>query len=181
MPALQNVVYSVRDRVHDQPHLLRYAAAGGGVILLLLVVALAYGLSGGGGGEPRRPPPQVWFYDLNSQTFFAVDEGTPSPVETPTGPTPLGSPAGVLAHLYACGGCELTDERFGYFEATKPLEEGGEPVPIYRPYRLGLASFRDGEWFRGQEVFDAIQEAIWSAGRCGDRKPSYCTPETATP
>ncbi len=171
---MQDVIYRVRSLMHDHPRGLLYAGVAAAAVVLVALGILIFAL-GGGRESMEKPPLQVWFYDLNTAAFFAAEEGTITPTTTASGPTPSGSPAGVLAYVYACGGCGDPSGGFGYFEAVKEVA-GADPITLYQPHGLSLGKFPDGGWYTGDEVFRAINDAIWGGGRCGLDKPTFCTP-----
>lgn len=52
---------------------------------------------------------QRYFFDLNTGMLFLADVAALPPVEAPSGTLPDGKPAGVRAHVYACGECGQYD------------------------------------------------------------------------
>lgn len=81
----------------------QHAGTASAIAVLLLVVALAVTLMF---GRPERlGMPDRYFYDLNTGELFMVSTDALPPIETSSGPF-QGRPAGVQAHVYACGECE---------------------------------------------------------------------------
>lgn len=70
----------------------------------------------------------AWYYDLNTQTLF-VDRyhETMSPIETASGKTSDGRPAGCRAVVFACGSCEVEADRFVAY-LIRPADDGNGNV-----------------------------------------------------
>lgn len=127
-----------------------------------------------------RPPQEllVWFYDRNTEQLFTMPAHTVGPVETDSGPY-RGEPAGVRAHVFACGDCATSERYIGYLEKPSPDEANqptdGEPAletdfpPLYS--RPG-----GNEWFRADSREAArIEQAAHS--RCPNGvTANYCQP-----
>lgn len=87
-----------------RPRLIGLIAAA-----LLLIIAVVYAISqmGGPGGTPAaQQPSQVWYFDLGDNQLFPGDPEALPPIAAPSGgQQESGTPAGVRAHVYACGSC----------------------------------------------------------------------------
>lgn len=87
----------------------------GATAAVVLVIALAILIR-----ELRPAAPQgvteQWFYDLNTGQLFAATIGEIPPIAAPSGPLSNGDPAGVRAHVYACGDCSPATRTIAYLE-----------------------------------------------------------------
>lgn len=75
------------------------------IVLVVVVLAVALvviylsrpGAGAGAGGEH-------YYFDLNTERLFVGPSDAMPPIDAPSGPHD-GEPAGVRAHVFACGGC----------------------------------------------------------------------------
>jgi hypothetical protein len=110
------------------------------LVLLFSLIVIVMSLRG-----PRIPTDaQVYFYDLNEGTFFVGSLMDVPPIPRRSGPLPNGEPAGVRAHLFACGDCGPPENLVGYLETTRVSRETGEPVRVRAAFEPGDRG--DPEW-----------------------------------
>ncbi|MGE3806777.1 MAG: hypothetical protein AB7K24_19080 [Gemmataceae bacterium] len=115
--------------------------------------------------------PQAFFYDLNTRELFVAD-AVPGPIETASGPFE-GGPAGVRAHVFACGRCVDKDLRFiAWLSKPDKDGEGEEALLVKRP--------EDAEWVPVSSPAGArlVNEATQ---RCDRVQANYCHPEHGAP
>lgn len=95
------------------------AAAAAVVVAAVLII-----LQSQPRAQPATPWPLVYAYDLNTKTTFAVHQNNLPPIRTESGGKPFVQPAGVWAHVYACGDCSDPGKRFvGWLEKFTPETE----------------------------------------------------------
>lgn len=124
---------------------------------------------------PPAPEPitMAYFYDQNTGKLFAAPASTVGPIETESGPY-HSEPAGVRAHVFACGQCSIESNRFiGYLSKPLPPEEQPKDEP---PLEL-IKRVEDEQWYRSDQP-----EARQIMAELGERCPSsvrrnYCRPE----
>jgi hypothetical protein len=87
----------VRDTLNNNPAITTVGAV---VIMVICLGLIVWQLTGSEGGGPTA----VYWYDMNTGQIF-VDEPQQSPIQTASGPTDDGEPAGVRATIFACGSC----------------------------------------------------------------------------
>ena len=79
-----------------------------------------------------RPSPRFraenWFYDLNTGQLFPGPRGAIPPIDAPSGPLPDGTPAGVRAHVFGCGGCDPKNRTIAWLE-TYTVQERDQLTP----------------------------------------------------
>lgn len=100
---------------------------------------------------PRGQPPQAeWYYDLNTGKLFTARIESP-PIDAPSGKLPDGKPAGVRAHVYSCGRCDLeADRQVAWLETFEGKAGGpswgadGKRKPATPPGAAGSASAATG-------------------------------------
>ncbi len=97
-----------------------------------LAVGLILACLGGAVGlyfllSPDDPQPEpavelVYYYDVNTKALFTASAKEWPPIDGPSGkPGPDGKPAGVRAHVFACGSCADEKNRFvGFLENLTP-------------------------------------------------------------
>lgn len=121
-----------------------------------------------------RPQPKAFYYDQNTGELFTMPISSFAPVDRPSGEF-NGEPAGVKAHVFACGDCVLNEMFVGWLEKPnpdddedRPLEEGELPVLI--------RSIDDPRWYLSDSP-QASKIVSAARGRCPRRTPAtYCTP-----
>ncbi len=72
------------------------------LIVICLWLVMRYMSGGGGGGGTVT---EAYYLDLNTGKLVVDTNRATPPIETESGPTPEGQPAGVRAHVFACEGC----------------------------------------------------------------------------
>lgn len=77
------------------------------------------------------PIPDAYFYDMNTGELFTAPSDRNPPIETDSGPytgefcppklrESGGLPAGVIAHVFACGDCSEENRKIAYVEMYTP-------------------------------------------------------------
>ena len=129
--------------------------------------------------NPPPPPEDIvmgYFYDLNTKTLYVMPADTKIPMERPSGPFE-GDPAGVRAHVFACGQCAEESKRFiGYLE--KPIPEADRPPPDDPRSEVTLVKRpEDSKWVESDSrEAAAIREAVFS--RCtATERANFCRPD----
>jgi hypothetical protein len=141
----------------------------------------------------RRSPPfraGDWFYDLNTQQLFAGPRGAVPPIDAPSGPLPDGTPAGVRAKVFGCGGCAAEQRTIAWLETytvpdrdllrspppdpNKP--ETLKPVMPTAPVTLLIKRVADPAWV-GQTSPAGAELMTASLPQCpGELVPQECWP-----
>ena len=134
-------------------------------------------------------PRMVYFYDTNDQTLFPAMNTQPPMIPAPSGPRPNGGPAGARARVFACGGCDDTNDRFiGWLEAyteagraqltdpqrdINPLELD-EFYMVAPPPRPGQ-DIRDLDWhpYHSPPAAEIMEQRF---EKCGEQRPVECFP-----
>lgn len=88
----------VRGWLNHHPQIVFGVSIGSGLLLIIVIISL---LVGGPESTPTEEAKRVWFYDLNTQQLFAAKASRIPPIETPSGPTAMGEPAGVRAYVFS--------------------------------------------------------------------------------
>ena len=175
-------VRALRRKVEDNPAVGYTAAA---VPLVLAIVLIAWQLLV---GEDIDAPFRVeykWFYDLNTQETFVVDIGINPPIEAPSAqpaPDAPDEPAGVLAYVYGCGGCD--DTFIGYLEkhtieARDVLDHSEKhDSDALGAARQGGTFLRavDGDTWHASTSAEAGQLKLEAVQRCGNQRLTPCYP-----
>lgn len=149
------------------------------IVTATAISALAFGFAGwrlvaADHGTSLLHEPQAYFYDLHTGQLFTAPAGTPGAIQRPGG-TYNGHPAGVRAHVFACGQCSDASKHFiGWLEidglsiGKQPATEEDETVYIRRV---------DGtQWVSSES---AVGEQITSEAisQCGSGRVNFCRPE----
>jgi len=120
---------SIRQRINENVFVAGVLALLATAVAVYFIVRI---LSRPPGGVQPEWQEMVYFYDQNTRELIELPAGTQGPVETDSGPY-QGMPAGVLAHVFACGQCSDESLRYiGWLEA--PVESvpaeliSGEPA-----------------------------------------------------
>ena len=129
--------------------------------------------------NPPPPPQDIvmgYFYDQNTKELYTMPADTAVPMERPSGPI-NGEPAGVRAHVFACGKCADEANRFiGYIE--KPLPPEDRPPPDDPRSEVSLIKRpEDNKWVESdsREASAIVQEVF---NRCtGGVRANFCRPE----
>lgn len=125
------------------------------VVLLVISLFIIYRELSGGGGP--QPPKNKYFLDLNSGEVLIGDIKAIAPIETPTGPHE-GEPAGVMAHIFACGECEKS---YAGMTITE-VEQSGAEISYLTKFSLegkqALERMRDEEFSPEEYAPDAALE-----------------------
>jgi len=112
----------MRQYLNQNPKItLGVAIAVIGICLIVLIIRLWPDSAEANGVDGKRPPPQAWFYDRNTKELFPMPIHTTGPIETGSGPY-NGEPAGVRAHVFACGDCSSNEQFIAWLEKPSPLE-----------------------------------------------------------
>lgn len=104
----------VRDWMNNNSALVTIAA----VVLLVISLGVIIMQTKGPG---QIGPVELYFYDLNTGELFVAMSDQNPPITAPSGPygDENGPPAGVRAHVYACGECgDLEGKTVEEIEAT---------------------------------------------------------------
>ena len=114
----------VRKCINEHPKAV-FVAAGVAAVVLAVSVAVWFG-----GGGPKRVAPleKEWYYDLNTGKLFVGAKGLAVPTKSPSGPLPVGKPAGVRACVLSFKLEPGESERFiGFLETSDPnvKDDGG--------------------------------------------------------
>ncbi len=123
---------------------------------------------------PPRKVPLVWFYDRNTKQLFTMPVHESGPVERDSGPF-NGEPAGVRAHVFACGDCGTAERFVGYLEKPSPREADTANEEILETDLTPLIAHPDdGVWYNADSQQGvAIMASI--DRRCGEgQKANYC-------
>jgi hypothetical protein len=129
--------------------------------------------------NPPPPPEDIvmgYFFDQNTKETFVVPANTPAPMDRPSGPF-NGEPAGVKAHVFACGQCSDETKRFvGYIE--KPLPPEDRPPPDDPRSEVFLMKRpNDAKWVvSDSREAAAIVEEVFNRCAAGERA-NFCRPE----
>ncbi|MDX1683170.1 MAG: hypothetical protein R3336_08620 [Phycisphaeraceae bacterium] len=187
----------IRKWVNENSAVVTIAA----VVLLALTIWAIYSQMSGRSFDPDAQ--RVWFYDLKSGGVFAVDADTVPPIETDSGPLANGMPAGVRAHVFACGSCETDAQFVAWVEMELPRDKAmallrankdgdGSSGPDASELHAGDRTFvmagdvpvppeLVGRWVQrnsrpGFQITEAVGE------RCGGQNsPNPCNPDMGTP
>lgn len=89
-----------------------YPNLGYTLVLLLLAGCTILAIKASSGPVANSIPNTAYYYDLNTNALFVGPTYAVPPIDAPSGAAPDGSPAGVRAHLFACGSCASPDDRF---------------------------------------------------------------------
>jgi len=146
--------------------------------MLLWMVVLIVRLRGA--GDPVIIPATIYFYDQNTQELFEMPATTVGPVETDSGPH-NGEPAGVKAHVFACGDCKTGERFIGWLEKPAPELQEGQEVSENDLYTLVRRPDKD-EWIKSN-TDEAGQLFISPTKRCPDsnKRANYCMPAKRRP
>jgi hypothetical protein len=131
--------------------------------------------------NPPPPPEDIvmgYFYDQNTKELYALPASTAAPMERPSGPFE-GEPAGVKAHVFACGQCDDEAKRFiGYLE--KPLPPEDRPPPDDPRSEVFLMKRPDDKKWVESDSRQAAQlvEEVFNRCASGERT-NFCRPEAA--
>lgn len=160
----------VRDILNRHASLVTAVA---GVLLAVTFGLLIWRLLGGGGSsEQGERVPMAYFYDQNTRELFVLPANTTGPVDRPSG-TFQGEPAGVRAHVYACGQCSDESLRFiGYLSKPLPPDQQPKNEP---PLEL-VKRPKDEMWYRSDSP-EAGRITGAPIRRCkGTARANYCRP-----
>ena len=147
-------ISGLRDR------LSKYKGMTTAICMTLLVGAMAtVGLSLM--PEKYRPPEPlpVYYFDLNTSEVFAAPPSHVVPVEAPSGPTSKGKPAGVRAHVFACGSCDDSEAWVGYLQSNRPIppeEAAQREQGVYTGSDIIIGSPDASSWYR-EDTPEGIQ------------------------
>ena len=129
--------------------------------------------------NPPPPPEDIvmgYFYDQATKELYEMPADTPAPMERPSGPFE-GEPAGVKAHVFACGQCADKSNRFvGFLE--KPLPEADRPgADDPRSEVFLMKRPDDAKWVESDSPqASAIMREVRQ--RCaGGQRANFCRPE----
>lgn len=103
----------LREKLSKNPAM----AALGAIALLAVAAVILYFSMNGGGAKVGK---QSYYYDLLTGETFVGPVGAVPPIQTPgqKAKNDTGAPAGVLAHVFACGSCASKKDHFiGYLES----------------------------------------------------------------
>ena len=129
--------------------------------------------------NPPPPPEDIvmgYFYDLNTETLFVAPADTEIPVARESGDFE-GEPAGVRAHVFACGQCSNEPARFiGFLEKPLPPEKRPPPDDPRSEVTL-LKRPEDAKWVESDSAAAAkIIAAVHNRCTAGERA-NFCRPE----
>ncbi len=149
------------------------------IVGVLMVAAFSFvamrmlGLFSSGGGEKE---PMAYFYDQNTKKLFTQPATVQGPVETDSGPY-QNEPAGVRAHVYACGQCADESARFiGWL--SKPLPPDQRPPANDPSSEVTLIRREtDDGWVRSDSAEGAKIVTEATSGCNGDTRLNYCRPD----
>ena len=139
----------------------------------------------------RRSPPvntSDWYYDLNTGQLFAGPRRSVPPIDAPSGPLPDGTPAGVRAHVFGCGGCLPKQQTIAWLETytvaqrdllrPRPTPPGELPKPFMPKVQIAPMIKRPGDAAWVNQATDDGRELLASVlPKCpGDMAPQECWP-----
>lgn len=143
------------------------------VLLVGLFVYVVVEIWRGGGADRQQPTPMAYFYDQNTRELFAAPAATAVPAETPSGSFD-GEPAGVRAHVYACGQCSDEAKRFiAYLSKPLPPEEQPKNEP---PLDL-IKRVDDSQWHRSDSPEASAILAELRDYDCKGERRNLCVPD----
>lgn len=151
------------------------------VVILLSLYFTIKGLMSDPVYEPpeKETTPLVWFYDRNTKELFTMPVHEVGPVERDSGPF-NGEPAGVRAHVFACGDCGSGTQFVGYLERPSPREAETADTKILETDLTPLISTPDSNaWIAADSAAGSrIMDSIHS--RCTNgQKANYCRAKQA--
>ncbi len=173
---------TLRGWINEYPTVVFSVAAASVMLLLAIVIWLLI---------PDKPLPIVtiekeWYYDLNTGKLFTAEKGLAPPIDTPSGPLPDGTPAGVRAYVLTYVYEPNESERFiGFLETTTSPE-----ILAKLPKRRDSASAAR-KWGKGRMI-RKVDDKLWipADSRLGQQllqeafapnkngeRPTYCRPE----
>ncbi|HUT08853.1 MAG TPA: hypothetical protein VMY42_00010 [Thermoguttaceae bacterium] len=168
---------SVRERINDNIFVaIVLALLGTGVAVFFVVRTLS---RPPGGVQPEWQT-MVFFYDQNTGELLERPAGTQAPFETDSGPY-QGMPAGVLAHVFACGQCSDESLRYiGWLEApvdAVPAESiSGKPDPLEEEQPGLIRRPDDQKWvYSNSPEGGALMQKAFAKCSTGSG-PNWCSP-----
>lgn len=124
--------------------------------------------------------PQAYFYDRNTGELFTMPVHVSGPIERDSGDY-NGEPAGVRAHVFACGDCGSNENFIAWLERPSPREkelEEGKLLTETDLYPLVSVPGNDNWYAANTREGLGITEAAQK--RCPEgQKPNYCQPPAA--
>lgn len=162
----------------------------GAVVLLIgALFAIIMQMSGGSSG-PRVI--DVYFYDLNKNQLFTAKSDAIPPIDTDSGATPQGAPAGVRAYVFACNDCGDENDRFiGWLEmytpeakalltqpaADNPEQAAEREMRMYEVWETGqlIRGVNDTRWVP-QNSQEAMTITSQIETKCPGGAPKPCLP-----
>jgi hypothetical protein len=162
---------SIRERLQQHPTAVLLTCFA---LLAISVGVLVYFFQSGSSRQQQQAPESLaYFYDQNSKKLF-VASAQAGPIETESGPY-QGEPAGVQAHVFACGRCSEPGNRFiGWL--SKPAPGAGSPDAMDTGRDL-IRRPQDTKWVpanspEGERICNEVNQ------RCRRGTPIlYCHPE----
>ena len=129
--------------------------------------------------NPPPPPEDIvmgYFYDQNTKDLFVMPADTPIPMERDSGQFE-GGPAGVRAHVFACGPCgDKSKEFIGYLEKPIPLEDRPPPDDPRSEVTL-IKRPEDKKWLESDsKEAIAVVQAVFARCTAGERA-NFCRPD----
>ena len=129
--------------------------------------------------NPPPPPEDIvmgYFYDLNTKTLFEAPADSEIPMSRESGDFE-GKPAGVRAHVFACGQCSDESARFiGYLEKPLPPEDRPPPDDPRSEVTL-IKREEDTKWVESDSrEAERIRQAVYQRCTAGQRT-NFCRPE----
>lgn len=127
----------------------------GALCVSLIIVTIWLSLSSGT-EEPIVDTELMWFYDLNTNELFTADKTSFPPIDTESGPTPDGKPAGVIANVltYDPTGEDESQQFIAYLETLT-----GEGKVAWQE-ALETDRLAEMDWATGRLV-KRLEDKVW--------------------
>lgn len=154
---------NLREQINGQSPLVTSISA---IVIFLMVGFVAWRVWGGSASE-EKPTADVYYYDLNTLQLFTAPADSPCPLATPSGDY-QGGPAGVRAHVLACGQCSDASQRYvGWLEKPQPTGDSEDVL---------VASAEDLKWVlasspEGERILNKAMTG------CDGKQVNLCRPE----